>query len=81
MKRFLIIAPLALAACDPASDPAIGVSQLNGHSVTVRSPGGTTAQKPQAWHDVKAKELCPDARYVSTTMVDAFTVDFLYACN
>lgn len=80
--RVLAALPVALAvsACDPALDPAVAVSQFNGASVTVSSPGTTALMKPQAHHIAKAVEVCPNARYISTTRSGPTTVEFLFAC-
>lgn len=80
MKRFVILFPLTLAACDPASDPGIGVTAFDGRTVSVQSPGGGNFQSPAPYHDAKAYELCPNAKYSATKKVDEYTVEFVYLC-
>ncbi len=82
MKKLLVALPIVVAGCvDPSQDPSVSVVAFNGDSVTVRSPGTTALQKPQPWHDAKAREACANARYLSTTKTGQFTVDFLYTCR
>lgn len=79
MTRFLLAAPLALAACVM---PEPVVTQYNGDSVTVRSLG-LTGTAPDAKDTAAAQIACGDKRavWLSTIGLPSSQADFVFACR
>lgn len=85
--RLALLAPLALAAC-VMTDPKGVVVAYNGQTVTMRGPvdlspaafGKPAVPSPELV--AQARDICPNARLVSTTPTpgDSPTMDYLFLC-
>lgn len=86
MKRAIVLSCVALASCAPSQDTKGTVHQYNGETVTIRgvydmSPVPGVAEPTDAMRE-QARQVCPEATYLSATPspTDNYTFLYLFKC-